>query len=170
MGKKFDALLLAAGEGRRLRPITATVPKVFSSVCGTPLLNYWIKLLASNDRTNRIFINTSYLAGAVNNFLQSHENKNLIEILYEPKLLGTAGTIIENSHRFSTKDIFIAHADNLSYFNLNEFHQRHEFRPKYTTVTMMTFETDNPSSCGIVSTNRDGVMTQYVENQKRLFR
>ncbi|MAW01660.1 MAG: mannose-1-phosphate guanylyltransferase, partial [Candidatus Pelagibacter sp.] len=88
---------------------------------------------------------------------------------YEPKLLGTAGTIIENSHRFSTKDIFIAHADNLSYFNLNEFHQRHEFRPKYTTVTMMTFETDSPSSCGILSTNSDGVMTKYVEKPKDSF-
>ena len=142
---------------------------MFSSNLWYSIVDYWIKLLASNDRTNKIFINTSYLAEAVTDFLQSHQNKNLIEILYEPKLLGTAGTIIKNSHRFSTKDIFIAHADNLSYFNLKEFLQYHECRPKYTTVTMMTFETDNPSSCGIVSTNRDGVMTQYVEKPKEAF-
>ena len=62
------ALLLAAGLGTRLRPITDTTPKCLVPIHGKPLLEYWLDLLLSAG-IDRILINTHYLAEAVRDYV-----------------------------------------------------------------------------------------------------
>jgi mannose-1-phosphate guanylyltransferase len=66
----MKSLLLAAGLGTRLRPITDTVPKCLVPIQGKPLLAYWLDLLKP-DAENPALINTHYLPGLVGDFIKT---------------------------------------------------------------------------------------------------
>jgi mannose-1-phosphate guanylyltransferase len=57
----------------------------------------------------------------------------------------------------------VAHADNLSVFNMAAFRAAHAMRPSTAVLTMMTFTTDSPSSCGIVTTEQGGLVNGFFE-------
>lgn len=163
----YYALLLAAGKGLRLRPLTLDTPKCLVPILGQPLLSYWIKLLAQGPSPRRVWINTSYLADQVHTFLKLqmliHPRLNITP-LYEVELLGTAGTLLNLIKSLtSEKDIFIAHADNLTWFNLQAFLRAHQYRPLGTEITMMTFQTQTPENCGIVEVDSMGVLQAFHE-------
>ena len=75
MTTDFSAILLAAGEGQRLRPITASTPKCLVPINGVPILDIWIELLTSQDGLKEIFINTSYLAGKVEQHVKNPQKQ-----------------------------------------------------------------------------------------------
>lgn len=110
-----------------------------------------------------IVINTHYLSPTVEKYVADSPNKTLIQLAHEPKLRGTAGTIQNIFPNIASEDLFVAHADNLTVFDLGAFVKRHQRRPKGCIATMMTFETDNPQSCGIVRLNEQGVVTDFYE-------
>ncbi len=161
----MKALLLAAGFGKRLLPITKNTPKCLVEFNNKPLLYYWIKMLIDAGITD-ILVNTHYLSNKVEEFISNSEFKNHITIAYEPKLLGTGGTLLKNKDFFDKESIILIHADNLSIFNLYEFIKAHENRPKGTEITMMTFKTDNPQSCGIVNLDENGIVNKFYEKSK----
>ena len=163
MTTDFSAILLAAGEGQRLRPITASTPKCLVPINGVPILDIWIELLTSQDGLKEIFINTSYLAGKVEQHIKNHKDRNKICLIHEPELLGTAGTIKKLAGIIKSEHIFIAHADNLSKFDPQEFFSYHLKKPRECNITMMTFEPDDPRSCGIVELNNRRIVVSYKE-------
>ena len=69
MTKPLRALLLAAGFGTRLRPITQKIPKCLVEVGGEPLLGRWLRQL-ENVGCEAVLINTHYLADQVESFLR----------------------------------------------------------------------------------------------------
>lgn len=157
----FNALLLAGGFGSRLKPLTNTIPKCLVQIGGRPLLDYWLETLV-NAGIESILINTHYLSNQVVSHCEKSQYKDLIDLVYEPELLGTAGTLRINREYFEKK-ILLAHADNFTLFDVNAFVQTHNKRGKYCEATMMTFTTDTPSSCGIVELNREGVLINFYE-------
>ena len=163
MTTDFSAILLAAGEGQRLRPITASTPKCLVPINGVPILDIWIELLTSQDGLKEIFINTSYLAGKVEQHIKNHKDRNKIFLIHEPELLGTAGTIKKLAGIIKSEHIFIAHADNLSKFDPQEFFSYHLKKPRECNITMMTFKPDDPRSCGIVELNNRRIVVSYKE-------
>ena len=161
----MKALLLAAGYGNRLKPITNTIPKCLVKINGKPLLNYWLDIL--NDQSiTEILINTHYLSNKVNEFINNYEYNNKIKIIYEEELLGTAGTLLKNKFFFENQPLILIHADNLSKFELDEFINKHKSRPSYCDITMMTFITDEPENCGIVEICDEGVVRKFYEKIK----
>ena len=94
MKYKLKALILAAGFGTRLRPLTLNKPKCLVEIGGIPLLENWlIKLEAIG--CNETLINTHYLSTKVDNFLGSYNSEKMkIKSVYEPILLGTLGTLL----------------------------------------------------------------------------
>ena len=72
-------------------------------------------------------------------FIKKNKFKKNIKSVYEPKLLGTAGTLIKNLDFFSLKDGLIMHADNYCKFNLKNFYKSHLNRPRNVLMTMLTF-------------------------------
>ena len=157
----FKALLLAGGFGSRLKPLTDTIPKCLVPICGKPLLDYWLEILV-NAGIDSILINTHYLANQVISHCEQSKYKDLIDIVYEPALLGTAGTLRSNRKYFEKK-ILLAHADNFTIFDVDAFVNMHNKRSKNCQATMMTFTTDTPSSCGIVELNQEGVLIDFHE-------
>ena len=160
---KIDALLLSAGTGSRLQPYTKSTPKCLMPILGRPLMDYWIDTLTAIPNLNKIYVNTSYLSEMVEEYIRLHNKSKLLETVYEPVLLGTAGSLKKLANTFIGQNILVAHADNLSKFDIQAFLTAHLHRPKCCSITMMTFDTDDPKSCGIVKTNKDGVVTHYFE-------
>lgn len=158
----MKALLLAAGFGTRLRPLTDKVPKCLVPIHGRPLLEYWFELLFSSGFDSAL-VNTHYLPDAVRNFVEESPWRHRLSVAHEEILLGTGGTILANRTFFEGDAFLVAHADNLSRFDVKAFVQRHRQRPTGVEMTMMTFETDAPQSCGIVEQTDEGIVTGFFE-------
>lgn len=158
----MKALLLAAGFGSRLQPLTKTIPKCLVSIRGTPLLQYWLDLLLAGS-VDEVLINTHYLHNEVKQFVEKSKWKSQIKLVHEAALLGTGGTILKNKDFFGDKSFLVAHADNLTRFSLDKFCAKHSARPKNSVITMMTFNTDSPEKSGIVSLNSEGVVINFHE-------
>jgi mannose-1-phosphate guanylyltransferase len=156
------ALLLAAGLGTRLRPYTNTLPKCLVPIQGRPLLDYWLELLLRAG-IERVLINTHYLADQVKAFVGESSWNERIDLVHELSLLGTGGTMLANRAWLDRGAFLVAHADNLTLFDPRAFAQRHAQRPAGCSITMMTFDSDAPQSCGIVEQRADGVVTAFHE-------
>ena len=161
----MKAIILAAGFGTRLRPITEKIPKCLVEIKGKPLLDIWIENLVKIG-INSILINTHYLSDIV----QQHLNKNTFNhkliINHEPVLLGTGGTLLKNIEFFGNEEGFLIHADNYCLDDLTSMIDAHKKRPEGCLITILVFETEDPSSCGIVETNSDGVIINFFEKIK----
>ena len=156
------ALLLAAGKGTRLRPLTEKIPKCLVPIHGKPLLAYWLELLAP-PAIEAVLVNTHYLAPQVRRFVEESPWRGRVTLVHEEQLLGTGGTVLANGAFLRHDAFLVAHADNLTRFDLGAFIERHRTRPTGTLITMMTFKTDAPQSCGIVEQDARGVVSAFHE-------
>ena len=163
MTSPFRAILLAAGLGTRLRPITLHTPKCLVGVAGEPLLGRWLRQLQLAG-CEEVLVNTHYLADQVIDFLEQWPSSTMrIVSTYEPELLGTAGTLMANRDFFEGSSGLLIHADNAMEGKLHDLLIAHESRSLNCLMTMLTFTTDRPSSCGIIATNSKGVVTSFYE-------
>ncbi len=156
------ALLLAAGLGTRLRPLTLSVPKCLVPINGTPLLDIWLDLLFEGG-IERVLVNTGYLAEQVRAHVAASRWRSRVDLVHEDELLGTGGTVLANRAWLGGQPFLLAHADNLTRFDLAAFVERHRIRPAGVVLTMMTFRTDDPKSCGIVETDTEGRVIAFHE-------
>ncbi len=159
----MKAFLLAAGLGTRLRPITDSVPKCMVPVMHRPLLDYWMELLGVARCCTEILINTHYLPDPVRRYVEHSPIRHKVHLLHEEALLGTAGTLARHAPRLRAAAVFVAHADNLTLFDINEFQLAYQNRPAGCVGTMMTFETDSPSSCGVLELDAVGIIRGFHE-------
>lgn len=152
MHKPKKAILLAAGFGTRLRPITDKIPKCLVPIAEKPLLEIWLRNLEQAG-FQHVLINTHYKRDVVENFINTLDTNLDIEISFEPELLGTAGTLIKNLDFFDdTAPTLVAHADNLTWIDFHRAIDEHEVLSKENNslVSLMCFETEQPSSAGIL--------------------
>ena len=157
------ALLLAAGQGTRLRPLTETLPKCLVPIAGRPLLDYWLELLFASPEIERVLINTSWLSDQVVAHLAASPWRARVDLVHETELLGTGGTILANRDYFGSAPFLAAHADNLTEFDLDHFLSRHRDRPGGTAMSMLSFRTEDPRSCGILELDSLGVVQRFHE-------
>lgn len=158
----MKALLLSAGFGTRLRPLTDSIPKCLVPIHGKPLLGIWFDLLFPGG-VEAALVNTHYLPEPVQAFVAGSPWRDKVTLVNEPELLGTGGTVLANRAFFGAEAFMVVHADNLTRFDVQAFIDRHAKRPAGAEITMMTFETDAPQSCGIVFENDQGLVTEFFE-------
>ncbi len=131
-----------------------------------PLLEYWLETLHSAN-VNEVIVNLHHHCEIVQKFLYRPRFKDWVCSVYEEKLLGTAGTLRANKDLFQYCTTLLVHADNwcqCDFANFLEFH-RHR-RPSNCLITMMTFESSSPGTCGIVKTDSDGIVLDFQEKSK----
>lgn len=155
------AFVLAAGLGTRLRPLTRRIPKCLIPIGGRPLLTYWLDLFQIHG-VKRILMNTHYLHEQVVEFINSIELPILIELVYEPTLLGSGGTLQANrSFVEDVKEFFIVYADTLTNVNLTILLKAH--RQMEQVATLGLFRTPSPTECGIVLLDKKGIVVDFQE-------
>ena len=163
MSKPIRALLLSAGLGTRLKPITNEIPKCLVQIDEKPILENWICKL-ENVGCEAVLVNTHHFHEKVNDFITKRpKSKIYLKEKYEKKLLGTVGTLIENSNFFLNSKIIMIHADNMTNFNLKELIEADKKRPNFCSFTMLTFNTDSPKSSGIVLKDEQNVLRNFYE-------
>jgi mannose-1-phosphate guanylyltransferase len=155
------AVVLAAGLGTRLRPLTDSVPKCLVTVGGTSLLDRWLDELAATG-VEEVLVNTHHLADVVRQHVAGRADRSpQVTLTHEPALLGSAGTLRANADFFDGDDMFLAvNADNLTTFRLRRLVEAHRDGGSLATITV--FQTPRPTECGIVEVE-DGLVTSFEE-------
>lgn len=163
MSKSIKALLLAAGFGTRLHPITLTCPKCLVEVKSKPIIEHWLQALEA-IKCQKVIVNTHYLNEKVETYLANREKSSMeIQAFYEKELLGTGGTLLQQKDSLKDSTVLLIHADNYTNFELQELIEAHKKRPKNCIMTMLTFTTSDPTSCGIVEVDKNGVVQTFHE-------
>lgn len=156
------ALLLAAGLGTRLQPLTHVLPKCLVPVQGYPLLFYWleqIKALGIRD----CYVNLHYRGDLVRQVIESSPYQGWVKYIEEDELLGTAGTIRAVYPEIQNRSVWLIHADNLSTANWPDFLATYQHKCAAGEMLMHTFETDHPQSCGVVWLDEQNRVTEFHE-------
>ena len=116
------AILLSAGYGSRLKPLSDLLPKCLMPVGGrVPVLGFWINRLEEAG-VERIFINTHYLGDLVEDYvtqLRSRVSADLI-LTHETTLLGSMGSIRSIVTNYGISEAVVLHCDNYTGFDLAE--------------------------------------------------
>ena len=163
----MNAILLAAGFGTRLRPLTNLIPKCMVKIGDDYLLDLWIEKLF-NSGINKILINTHYFKKKVEDHISklSAYKQGKIVLSYEEQLLGTAGTLTQNIDFFEDQDGILLHDDNYTKDNLHNFIKFHKTQSQNSNITMMTFRTNHPERSGIVEIDKNYMITNFYEKTK----
>ena len=160
---EINALILAAGEGTRLRSFTEHWPKCLMPIHGKPLMEYWLSDLFELN-PELLFVNSSYLSSIVEEYLARDRFAGRIEILKEKELLGTGGTLLSIKNYLRDKPTLVIHADNWCGMKVSDLFEHHQkYRPANCAITMMTFETETPETCGIVELDSGDVVQAFHE-------
>ena len=156
------AILLAAGFGTRLRPLTDTIPKCLVPINGNPLLDIWCESLLSAGVT-RLLINLHYKSELVQQHISKSKFAKSVETIFEPQLLGTAGTLNANRQFFENQDGILIHADNYCEADIKQLIDAHMNRPSICDLTMLAFRTPTPHTCGILEVDDRNILKQMYE-------
>lgn len=157
----MKAIILAAGSGTRLRPLTDSIPKCLLPIHGVPLLEIWLENCHAAGICD-VLVNAHAHAEMVRKFAGKHSSAVRVQVAEEPQLLGSAGTLWEN-RRFvaGEKAFFVLYGDVLSNVRLGGMLAFHGQRK--LPVTLGIYQVTNPSQCGIVTTDHEGVVRSFVE-------
>ncbi|MFC1533912.1 nucleotidyltransferase family protein, partial [Thermodesulfobacteriota bacterium] len=156
------AILLSAGLGSRLRPLNDYLPKCLAPVNGRPLMEFWLRAL-SKAGVGPVLINLHTLSETVLHWVENSEFADNVITVYEDELLGTGGTLLNNRDFPGNEPLMLIHGDNLCIADLEAFMKAHFMRPLGTEITMMTFRTSSPESCGIVELDSSGIVQAFHE-------
>lgn len=153
------ALLLAAGVGSRLKPITNSIPKCLVQVGNQTMLEFWVKQLSIPEIT-QVVINVHHFSDLVlNEIAKLNEVGTLVPSL-ETELLGTAGTLLANIEQHDDS-LLVVHCDNFSSINLRTFIEFHEEENNF--ITLGVFEPSDTRACGMVSILPSGIIDTFIE-------
>jgi len=153
-----QAVILAAGEGQRLRPFTATRPKVMLSIAGKPILQYVVEALAKNGIRNIVVV-IGYRRAEILDYIGSGERFG-VDITYvtQEKQLGTAHALAQAKD--ATEDEFLVlPGDNL--IGADAIAQFVAVKPEAVLVKRV----NNPDRYGVVTIDK-GVVKSIVEKPK----
>jgi len=164
----MKAMLLTAGRGTRLRPLTDRVPKCMLPIGGKPLLEYNIDWLRNYGVTD-ILINLHYLPHVITDHF-GDGSKWGVRITYslEKQILGTAGGVKKVADLFDYT-FFVWYGDNLSTCDLGRLLQFH--KAKGGVLTIALFHREDVTRSGIIGLAEDDRVVRYLEKpgQQEIF-
>jgi mannose-1-phosphate guanylyltransferase len=154
------AMILAAGLGTRLRPLTYEMPKPMVPVAGKPVMEHIVRLLREHGFTE-VIANLSYLPDQIREHFGDGSAFGVsLEYREEPALLGTAGGV-RNCAGFLGEEFLVISGDALTDIDLGamrEFHASHD-----GLATLALKAVDDPSQLGVVILGADGRIQGFQE-------
>jgi mannose-1-phosphate guanylyltransferase len=157
----MKAFLLAAGLGTRLRPITDKLPKCLVPIRGVPLLEIWLDACRSAG-VKEVLINVHAHVDAVRAAVGCGKDGLKIHISEEPKLLGSAGTLLANRQWLNSDPHFwVFYADVLTNADIRPMIRLHQLHRPAATIGL--YQVKDPSRCGVVSFDHQFVVQEFVE-------
>ena len=157
----MQAVVLAGGEGTRLRPLTLTVPKPVMPLAGRPFLSFMLDWLARHG-VDDVILSCGFLADAVEGVLGDSHDGTRLRYVNEPEPLGTAGPIKLAAEAGVLDERFLVlNGDVLSDMDLSQELLQHERTGARVTLALIAVE--DTSSYGVVPTAPDGQVEAFLE-------
>ena len=154
-------MLLAAGRGTRLAPLTDSIPKILAPFGGHPLLEHQLEYLTRSGVTE-IALNVHHHADQVIACVDALALDVPVRISHEPELLGTAGALLPLSDFFS-EPVIVLYGDvvtNADLVKLVDEHRRHD--PLATLTVYPSSETEGKGVCLVAES---GEIVAFAEKQ-----
>ncbi len=158
-------MLLAAGEGARLQPITATRPKHLIKIAGKPILEHCLNGLKSNGVTEAVIV-THYMGNAIRNYFGDGSKFGFkLEYIEQKALLGT-GNAASLAEQFVKGSFLLVYGD-LLFSGEAVKGVLDTYREDKPAATMAVVPVDKPESYGVVELDKKRVVTRIMEKPKR---
>jgi mannose-1-phosphate guanylyltransferase len=156
----MQALILAGGEGTRLRPLTSTVPKPVVPLVDRPFIRFMLDWLHSHG-VDDVVMSCGHLASGVRNVLGDGSAFGLrLRYVEEPRPLGTGGALKFAEPLLSDRFLML-NGDVLTDIDLTAQLEQHERTG--ATATLALTPVEDPSAYGLVRTRNGGEVTEFVE-------
>jgi mannose-1-phosphate guanylyltransferase/phosphomannomutase len=154
------AVVMAGGEGTRLRPLTSNQPKPMVPVAGKPCMQHIIELLRRHGMTD-IVVTVAYLPQVIRGYFDDGEALG-VELHYsvEERPLGTAGSV-KNAEELLDETFLVISGDALCDFDLDELISAHKSSGAAATLALKSV--DNPLEFGVVIVDSDGRVERFLE-------
>ncbi len=156
----MKAVIMAGGEGTRLRPLTSNAPKPMLPVCNRPMMEHIIQLLAQHG-FDEIVVTVAFLANHIKTYFgDGSEFGVTMRYADEPVPLGTAGSV-GNARAWLDETFMVISGDVLTDIDLSKVLEFH--REKGAVATIGLTPVENPLEFGIVITKEDGSIERFLE-------
>lgn len=173
MQKLNTAMILSAGFGTRLKPLTDTTPKALIPCKGKPMIENVINKLTAEGITN-IVINTHYLSEMVEEYFRKNKFQADIKLIHENEILGTGGGIKNAAPYLKSADDFLVYnVDVDSGINISSMYEHHKKQNNFVTLAIKQRRTERPllfdENLNLIGNkNKDGeyVYTSYTGKQQ----
>tara|TARA_Y100000590_G_scaffold32236_1_gene35567 strand:+ start:18 stop:1067 length:1050 start_codon:yes stop_codon:yes gene_type:complete len=150
-----EIIFMVGGKGKRLMPLTKSVPKPMLKVKGKPILARLVEKAKNEGFYNIIFI-TNHLEDVIKKYFQSGRKWGVnIKFYSEKSPLGTAGGL-RFINKKNHKPVIVSNGDVITEVNYNNLIEFHKFQNNQVTIAVKKFELENPY--GIVRMSREKVV------------
>jgi mannose-1-phosphate guanylyltransferase/phosphomannomutase len=157
----MKAVIMAGGEGTRLRPLTINRPKPMVAIVDRLVIHHIIELLKIHGITE-VIITVQYLANVLQDYYGDGSNYGMnIKYSLEEVPLGTAGSVKNAQHLLPDEPFLVISGDALTDFNLSEIVNAHLNSGAMATMTLT--RVPNPLDYGVIITDEDANVTQFLE-------
>ncbi len=156
----MKAVIMAGGEGSRLRPLTCDMPKPMARLCGRPMLEYILDLLALHG-IREAALTLRYLPGQIVEHFPEGTYKGIkLDFVEETSPLGTAGGV-KNACQPEDDNILIISGDALCDFDLAAFAAYH--KKGGAAVTILGKQVEDPREYGLIDVDDTGKVAGFIE-------
>ncbi len=156
----MKAVVMAGGEGTRLRPLTCTTPKPMIKIMGKPVIGYILDLLVDNG-FDEIAVTVRYKSEEIENYIESlRKGRNKIYCVEESHALGTAGCV-KNAAKCWNEPFLVISGDCICDFNLSEIMKKHKSVMADTTIVCK--KVDNTGEYGTVLLDENSRIESFCE-------
>ncbi|HTI13307.1 MAG TPA: mannose-1-phosphate guanyltransferase [Dictyobacter sp.] len=156
----MKAVVMAGGEGSRLRPLTIRRPKPMVPIAGKPVMEHILNLLKRHGITE-VVVTVQYLASNIEDYFGNGSQLGMhITYSREDVPLGTAGSV-KNAEEQLTEPFLVISGDALTDYDLSALIDYHN--EKKSLATLLLAHVHNPLEYGVIITNEDGHISQFLE-------
>jgi len=156
----MQALILAGGQGTRLRPLTSNVPKPVVPLVGRPFIGYMLDWLQSHG-VDDIIMSCGFLADGIRSVLGDGSDFGVrLRYVDEPRPLGTGGAL-KYAQELLDERFFMLNGDVLTDIDLTTQLRQHEQTGARATLALMAVE--DPSAYGLVRCRPDHSIREFLE-------
>ena len=156
----MQALILAGGEGTRLRPLTSTIAKPVVPLAGRPFISYMLDWLCGHG-VHEVILACGFLADSVRAILGDGAAHGVrLSYLEEPRPLGTGGAV-KFAEDLLDERFLVLNGDVLTDIDLSAQLREHE--QTGAELTLALYPVDDSSAYGVVCCAPDGAVVEFVE-------
>jgi mannose-1-phosphate guanylyltransferase/phosphomannomutase len=157
----MKAVIIAGGLGTRLRPLTYNTPKPIVPVANRPFVVHQIEHLVKHG-VDEVILNLHYLSHEIKRILDDGKEWGIkIHYSIEETPLGTAGAVKHAEKYFGEGPMVIFNGDVLTDINISKIVNFH--REKKARVTLTLTEVEDPTSFGLILTDKKGRVKRFIE-------